>query len=301
MPRPPRIHRSGCFYHVMSRGNAGRSIFLSETDYRLFLFYLEEARRLFGFELHAYCLMPNHFHLFLRMGKITLTVVMQRLLSRYAAAFNTRVEERGHVFQGRFKSLQCLDEAYFLSIVRYIHLNPVKAGLVQKPEAWLWSSLSRLLGEESEPQVSRGLLRSMLGHDPVEIRRWVLGRGGSVELPEALESGLENGRRMEDLRTEACGPTQAEPDKEDEAMASLEVILAEIAGETGIDAGSIVGHCRARRIVAARDRFIYRGVRSGRRIAEIAAFLGCSHQAASLGLQREGLQCGGKQLAKLAV
>lgn len=140
MARGPRIHFAGAVYHVMARGVDGREVFTDDLDRRAFL----EAARLVKNEsscsILAYCLMGNHFHFAIRVGSTPLSRIMQRLLTAYVMAFNSRHERQGHLFQARYKAVLCLDDAYLIALIRYIHMNPVRAGLVSCPESWPWSS-----------------------------------------------------------------------------------------------------------------------------------------------------------------
>lgn len=141
MSRRLRIHFYGAIYHVMSRGVDGREIFADDEDRHRFLAEMERVRRDSGAEILAYCLMGNHFHLAIRVAHIPLSVIMHRLLTAYVQRFNRRHDRKGHLFQSRHHAKLCLDEAYLRTVIRYIHLNPVRAGLVERAHQWPWSSL----------------------------------------------------------------------------------------------------------------------------------------------------------------
>lgn len=136
MPRHPRIHASGLLYHLMARGNNGQPTFLDQTDYDGFLTALQTTRGRYPFRLYAYVLMPNHVHLLVEVGATPTGKLMQALFTAYVRAFNRRHRRRGHLFQGRYKAIVCDRDSYLLELVRYIHLNPVRAGLVQRPGEW---------------------------------------------------------------------------------------------------------------------------------------------------------------------
>lgn len=140
MPRPPRMHYPGAVYHVMARGVDGREIFVDDSDRRMFLATAVGLRNGASCSILAYCLMGNHFHFALRVGSIPLSRIMHRLLTTYAMAFNFRHDRAGHLFQARYKSVLCKDDAYLIALIRYIHMNPVRAGLVSTPDHWPWSS-----------------------------------------------------------------------------------------------------------------------------------------------------------------
>jgi REP element-mobilizing transposase RayT len=151
MARPLRIHIPHAFYHVMSRGNAKQTIFAADADYERFLELLGVTSSRFGVLCCAYCLMPNHFHLLLQPGAWPVSRMMQQLNSAYSQSFN-RVHERvGHVLQGRFKAILVDRDEYFLQLLRYIMLNPVEAGLVDRPDAWRWSSYRATAGLSEAP------------------------------------------------------------------------------------------------------------------------------------------------------
>lgn len=130
----------------MGRGNGGLMIFTDDEDRLKFLSLLEEGVERFGHSIYAYCLMGNHFHLVLRTGEIRLSAIMQNLMFRYTRHFNQRLRRNGHLFQGRFKSVLVDEEKYLLELVRYVHLNPVRSGLVKLPEEWRWSGHLAYLG-----------------------------------------------------------------------------------------------------------------------------------------------------------
>lgn len=127
----------------MARGVNGGAIFLEDRDREEFLADLSRVAGETGAEVIAYCLMGNHFHLAIKVGAIPLGAVMQRLLTGYVLRFNARHQRTGHLFQARHEEILCLDEAYLYCLIRYIHLNPVRAGLVATPEEWRWSSFSQ--------------------------------------------------------------------------------------------------------------------------------------------------------------
>ena len=141
MARPLRINIAGGLFHIMQRGNARQRIFLSDRDRHAFLERLARCSRLFECRIHAYCLMENHLHLLVETEKPNLSAFAQRLFASYTLWFNHRHDRVGHLLQGRFKSIIVEKDAYLLVLSRYIHLNPVKARLVERPEQYRWSSM----------------------------------------------------------------------------------------------------------------------------------------------------------------
>lgn len=155
MPRKHRIHFFGAFYHVINRGNGRTVIFDSPKDYTAFLESLSIVQQRFPFVLHAYCLMPNHFHLLLEVQRSPLSIIMRSLQTRYARLFNRSRHRVGHLFQGRYRAILCQKDAYLLELVRYLHLNPVRARIVQNPAQWLWSSHRAYVGRATNSVLRR--------------------------------------------------------------------------------------------------------------------------------------------------
>jgi len=136
----------GAFCHVIGRGNRGQVIFRDTGDYARFLERLAGHVRRSGCKLYAYVLMSNHFHLLLEVGRQPLGTFMHALLTGHARYFNERWGEAGHLFQGPYQAIVCEREAHLLELVRYLHLNPVRAGLCADPAEWQWSSHRYYLG-----------------------------------------------------------------------------------------------------------------------------------------------------------
>jgi REP element-mobilizing transposase RayT len=140
MARPLRIEFADALYHVMSRGNDRRSIVRDDADRQRRCEWLARTVEVYRWRLHAFCLMTNHEHLFVETPEPNLSAGMQHLNGSYTSYYNLRHRRVGHLFQGRFKAHLIDNEGYYWSISRYIHLNPVRARLVQRPEEWPWSS-----------------------------------------------------------------------------------------------------------------------------------------------------------------
>lgn len=152
MARPLRIEFPGAIYHVTSRGNEKRRIFKSDGDRRAFLDFLGKTAKRFGWSITAWVLMTNHFHLVIQTPKPNLSRGMHWLNGSYAGWFNHQYRRCGHLFGGRFKAFLIDKEAYFTEVLRYVVLNPVRAGLAPRPEAYRWSSYRTTAGLESAPE-----------------------------------------------------------------------------------------------------------------------------------------------------
>ena len=148
MARPLRIEYPGAYYHVTSRGNEQKDIYKSQKDREKFLSYLESATGRYGASIHAWCLMNNHYHLLLETPLGTLSQIMRHINGAYTTYFNTKRKRAGHLFQGRYKAILIEEDEYATELSRYIHLNPVRAGAVEKPEEYRWSSYNNYIGEQ---------------------------------------------------------------------------------------------------------------------------------------------------------
>lgn len=171
MSRSPRLEFSGAVYHVIARGNEQREVFRDDTDRDFYLRRLAHYRDRFRFRLYAYCLMTNHVHLALETGPVPLSRIVLALHGSYAQGFNQRHHRVGHLFQGRYKAFLVQKTPYLLALIRYIHGNPVKAGIVRDPWLYPWSS-DRFYRREHPPDWldTRGLLE-LLGADPGRAAR----------------------------------------------------------------------------------------------------------------------------------
>ena len=140
MPRTPRVKSRSGIYHVMYRGTNRQEIFHDKDDCERFLETLERYKRESGFGLFSWCLMGNNVHLLVKEGNEELSLTMKRIGVSFASFYNLKYNTTGHLFQDRYRSEHIESERSLLAVVRYIHQNPVKAGLVRKPDEWHWSS-----------------------------------------------------------------------------------------------------------------------------------------------------------------
>jgi REP element-mobilizing transposase RayT len=164
MPRGARLDIPGLLQHVIVRGIEKRDIFLDHRDRRLFLERLSKLLKDTETLCYAWSLIPNHFHLLLLPTKFKLAVLMRRLLTSYAVTFNLTHDRTGHLFQNRYKSIVCEKEAYLLELIRYIHLNPIRAGLVnnlRELDRYPWSGHAVLMGNR---QMHGQVLEEVLQH-----------------------------------------------------------------------------------------------------------------------------------------
>lgn len=165
VPRPRRHHVTGAYYHVTLRGNHRAPIFFAESDYLM----LEELVGLVtedhGLRVHAYCWMPNHLHLAIQVGQTPLGVPMARLASVFARRVQRRVPTTGHLFERRYHAVLVDTERYLFALIRYIHLNPVRAGIVAAPADYRWSSHHAYLGGQVAPWLTVDTVLGLLSPD----------------------------------------------------------------------------------------------------------------------------------------
>lgn len=146
MARPLRIQFTGAWYHVMHRGANCQAIYLDDQDKRHFINIFTEIVIIYGVEIHAYCLMDNHYHFVIHTPRGNLSEAMRFLNSKYTQIFNLRHSRDGALFRGRYKAILISAQDYLISVSRYIHLNPVEAGIVKNPLQYKWSSYKYYLG-----------------------------------------------------------------------------------------------------------------------------------------------------------
>lgn len=165
MPRGPRIAFENAFFHIFNRGIAQQRIFLDESDYERFLRRLEtlKTKNHFDHSLYSYVLMPNHFHLLIQTKKTPISKIMSSLLTSYSMYFNRKYKRVGILFQNRFKSKLCNKDSYFLGASRYIHLNPIEAGLVSDLKDYQWSSYQELYGNPRFSIVDEQEVKMLIG------------------------------------------------------------------------------------------------------------------------------------------
>lgn len=171
MARPLRIEYPGAFYHVTARGNEQKDIFKSQKDREKFLSYLEAATVRYSAVIHAYCLMSNHYHLLLETPHGNLSQIMKHINSSYTTYFNVKRKRSGHLLQGRFKSILVEADAYATELSRYIHLNPVRAGIVQAPEDYPWMSYRYYIGEGAPTWLTTDFILGYFGKSVPNARK----------------------------------------------------------------------------------------------------------------------------------
>lgn len=162
MARPPRIEYEGAFYHITSRGNERRQTYFAKSDYEKFKEYLREAQEKYRYMLHCYVLMNNHYHLLIETPNANLSKIMHYINGSYTNYINIKRKRSGHLFQGRYKAILIDQDSYLLELSRYIHLNPVRAKMVNKPEEYPFSSYRSYIFAERDNLVYRDRIWGMI-------------------------------------------------------------------------------------------------------------------------------------------
>jgi putative transposase len=254
LPRVARAKSCTGIYHVMLRGINRQTIFEEDGDKRKFLETLRKYKEISKFELYAYCLMDNHIHMLIKEKEESISISIQRISSSYVYWYNTKYERCGHLFQDRFKSEKVETNVSFLKVIRYIHQNPLKAGLANTTFDSSWTSIREYLGKADLISTDKGL---SLFH---EDRKLAMKQFTSYMTLESDESYLEyqgkvkvSDRQVIDyLRTrgfmEKNKLQQMKKNERDAILASLKEIngvsIRQIARITGISKSVIerVGH-----------------------------------------------------------
>lgn len=206
MARPLRIEYEGAVYHLTSRGNARARIFLNDGHRAQFLDTLDHVVRRFGWHCHAYCMMPNHYHLLVETPAPNLSRGMQLLNGVYTQRFNRATKRSGHVFQGRFKAILVERQSHLLELARYVVLNPVRAKRVRSAKDWPWSSYRATAGLSEAPDfLTLDWILSQFGSKRSAARRAYrrfVSQGRGVEVWDALRAGslLGSQRFVEDMK-----------------------------------------------------------------------------------------------------
>lgn len=166
MARPLRIEYPHAVYHITSRGNEKKAIFKDDHDRQSFLEILDRVHERYNWICYAYCLMDNHYHLAVETPDGNIAIGMRQLNGVYAQAFHRRHRRGGHLFEGRYKAILIQKDSHLLEVCRYIVLNPVRAGTVEDPGDWRWSSYRAMVGRKaSEPFLQRAWILRQFSED----------------------------------------------------------------------------------------------------------------------------------------
>jgi REP element-mobilizing transposase RayT len=272
--RPPRIEYPGALYHVLARGNQRCEIFHDDADRTTYLAKLAAYKHRHSFALYAYVLMTNHVHLLIETRDVGLGKIVQGIHQSYTQYYNRRYQTVGHVFQGRYKAFVCAREAYLLELVRYIHLNPVRAKVVADPADYRWSSHRSYLGMEAGPGVDAQPVLAQFGDQPSEARQryreFVGAAQGGPPRPEYYQRVLGDETFKEDVeRRRTTGPDRAAS-----RVRTPQALLDAVARVVGIPRSRILGSELSIAVVRARRLFVQACQQSAISGKEVATLLG---------------------------
>lgn len=302
MPRSARIDIPGVLYHVIVRGIERRDIFLDDDDRFSFVQRLSSLLEKTGTTCLAWALIPNHFHLLLRTSEVKLATFMRRLLTGYAVVFNLRHDRSGHLFQNRYKSLICQEDAYMLELVRYIHLNPIRGQLapgLDKFDRYPWSGHAVLMGKQDLKGQDTDSVLGLFGTTVAKARR-----GYKTFLADGIPQGNRND--LVGMRAEPGQALDASVDSrilgdqefvEDirardvvadriEERTPIAVITSNIAARMGIPMRAISAGGRREAAVKARSQICFLALEEGHSATQIARYLGMSRNGVMIAAKR---------------
>ncbi len=273
MARKPRIEFPGALYHILTRGNNKQPIFVDDKDRITFLNKLGSYKQELGFNLYAYILMINHIHLLIETSEVPLSKIMQCLLTSFTQYFNRRHKRVGHLFQGRYKAILCDKNSYLLELVRYIHLNPIRAKLVDDLRKYKWSSHPIFIGETETSFVKSDFILEIIGGIN-SYRTFInegLGQGHREDLYQLKEQRILGDEIFVSKVTEKESLMDANTKK---INITLDKLLHQIAQIHDVPAVEIAGRSRSYKASHARGTLIYTAVHyGGYRNQELQKFL----------------------------
>jgi putative transposase len=286
MPRKPRLHVPGGCYHVILRGNHREALFGADRDRAYLNALVGDVGGRFGLRIFAYCWMTNHLHLAVRAGDTPLSEPMKRLAMRYSRHIHREAGQVGHLFERRYRAILVDADSYLKSLVRYIHLNPVVAGMVVEPVAYRWSSHRDYLGQKTVPWVDTEFVLAMFGPTAGVARiRYSRFMQAYADEDVALFATQES-RDTRALEPERARPPAPRPPGR---RPTLEEIAVRHCAEAGITEAELSSPSRQRRLSSVRTAIAMEArATSGASLEEIARFLGrtASALAQSMALAR---------------
>jgi len=273
MGRGSRIEFPGAIYHVINRGNNKNVIFLDDKDCNVFLKKLREVKEEKPFHLYGYCIMPNHFHLLIGSMDDPLSKIMQMISSAYALYFNSRYTRVGHLFQSRYKAIICQKEDYLFRLVQYIHLNPVRAKLVEDINDYKWSSHQCFMGKIKNKNLSIERLFKIMDisiQNGYNAYRNILNESLEIKIKGNI-FGTED--FIKKIKNENIKVNKKDTPKVKQK--TLPKILDEISKEFKVSKNAVLSYNRSQDSDRARKMFCYKSAKEyGYKLKEISCFTG---------------------------
>lgn len=278
MARPVRIEYPGAVYHVIVRGNNRQAIFRDDGDRNVYMSKLSHYCSQRGVHLLCYCVLPNHVHLLVETPQGNLSKMMQAFQTSYSRYFNWRHSRTGHVFEQRYKALLVDRDTYLLQVSRYIHINPVEAKVVTRPQDYRWSSYRAYLSGAGSQALKREVILGQFGGKPQErvakyrefVEGALRGKSRALELPIREQAFVGDEQFVEEVRRRG---------KQVRGGGTQQYVLGDIAEAVcevvGIKGEQLRQPIRDARIQRARELFMFVGRRySGASLLKIIARLG---------------------------
>ncbi|MBU1054703.1 MAG: transposase [Proteobacteria bacterium] len=320
MPRKARVDAPGALHHIIVRGIERTKIFSTDSDRDDFLNRFGKLITETKSSCFAWALLSNHFHLLVKTGSVPVSTLMRRLLTGYAVSFNRRYNRSGHLFQNRYKSILCQEDAYLLELVRYIHLNPIRVKLVKNMEAldhYPYSGHSNIMGKIKRPWQDIIDVLELFGSKPGTARRRykafvekgisegkrpdLIGGGlirssGGWEAVKAMRKAklfeksderiLGNGEFVETVLAESNEQMKRKYHLRSKGF-DLDTVAARVSELTGIDKSQILLPGKEQSRVIARSIFCYFAVRElGISMSELSRKMDLSLSGVSLSVKR---------------
>jgi REP element-mobilizing transposase RayT len=260
MPRPPRLHVEGGLYHVILRGNHRETIFHQPADRDCLAGIVAEVIDRFRMRVHAFCWMTNHIHLVMQVQDVPLGPAMLRIGSRFARHMQRQRPTTGHFFERRYRAILVDVESYFLELLRYVHLNPVRAGIIKDPGDYAWSSHRAYLGAATVPWLTTEFALRLFAEDLAAARRayaaFVLA-GIASSADAQLEAGMSEDARI--LGTDSF--ISSLPVKvHSRCRLSLEELIERLSVMNGVSAESLQSPDRSRATARVRALIAHHAV-----------------------------------------
>jgi putative transposase len=286
MARKPRIEVEGGLYHVITRGVERRDIFHSPEDYQKFLSMLDEQKSKLPFYLYAYCLMTNHIHLLIERRTDDIGRIMHRVLTGYTQYYNRKYGRSGHLLQGRYKAILCQTDAYLAELVRYIHLNPIRAKMVERTEDYPYSSHRAYLGLEPARLIDVDPVLRLFGprkkaarerfaaHVAAGMRQGNLAElyrttGGVLGSEEFVDSMIH---RISEHDVHAAASRRRAAGERPGLDPTL--LIATVESVTGVSQSDFCGRGKSARVGSAKQVLFLAGRRFGASVTELAKLTG---------------------------
>jgi putative transposase len=288
MSRKPRIHVPGGFYHVILRGNSRQNIFLAEADRFTWGSLVSDSVDRYEHRIHAYCWMTNHVHLAVQAGREPLAGCMGFLASNYARKFNLKTTRTGHLFERRYIAILIQEDAYLQELVRYIHMNPVRAGLAATPADYRWSSHHAYLGKSHPAWLTTDQVLTMFGTSKAAARKRYadfMGDPQGQSTISLLRVGNDDDSRAlgdDGWLQMQLGSLEAQPEWQ-----SLDELVEDICARHNIAEAELRSKSRGRRHARIRAEIALAAIESGTAaVSEVARRFGRSQPTLSRSMHR---------------